>query len=148
MGFRLEDVADLETEEVFYNSKVDPRVNLIDSGATEEEADFLRSGGRPKYWEGRRVELNAMTSKQLIDWLEKKLQDYGVKKVVPDEDVLKKAYANAYKAAKIREEVHKIVSQFDEDVQIPDDLKSQIQESIHGTSQSWDTAIKMLAANG
>ena len=147
LGFRLEDVAGLETEEVFYNSKVDPRVNLIDSGATKEEAGFLRSDGRPKYWEGRRVELSAMTSKQLIDWLEKKLQDHGVKKVVPDVDVLKKAYVNAYKAAKIRDEVHKIVSQFDEEIQIPDDLRSQIEKSISGTARSWDSAIKRLAAN-
>ena len=147
LGFRLEDVEGLETEEVFYNSKVDPRINLMKSGATKEEAKFLRSDGRQKYWEGRRVELNAMTSKQLIDWLEKKLQEHGVKKVVPDEDVLKKAYVSAYKAAKIRKEVQKIVSQFDEEIQIPDDLKSQIEKSISGTARSWDSAIKGLASN-
>ena len=147
LGFRLEDVAGLETEDVSYDSKVDPRVNLIESGATEEEATFLRSGGRPKQWEGKRVELNAMTSKQLVDWLEKKLQEHGVKKLVPDEDVLRKAFVGAFKAARIREEVHNIVSQFDEDVQIPDDLKSQIQKSISGTARSWDSAIKSLAAS-
>ena len=147
LGFRLEDVEGLETEDESYGSNVDPRVNLIESGSTEEEAAFLRSGGRPKLWEGRRVELNAMTSKQLIDWLEKKLQDHGVKKVVPDEDVLKKAYVNAYKAAKIRDEVDKIVNQFDEEVQIPEDLRPQIEKSISGTAQSWDFAVKRLAAN-
>ena len=145
LGFRLEDVEGLETEEVFYNSKVDPRINLMKSGATKEEAKFLRSDGRQKYWEGRRVELNAMTSKQLIDWLEKKLQEHGVKKVVPDEDVLKKAYISSCKAVKIRKEGQKIVSQFDEEIQIPDDLKSQIEKSISGTALSWDAAIKDIA---
>jgi hypothetical protein len=125
----------------------DPRVNLIESGATKEEAEFLRSGGKPKYWEGRRVELNAMTSKQLIGWMEKKLQDHGVKKLVPDEDVLKKAYVSAYKAAKIRKEVHKIISKLDEEVQIPGDLKNLIQKSITGTALSWDGAMKQIASS-
>jgi DNA topoisomerase VI subunit B len=145
LGFRLEDVEGLETEDESYGSNVDPRVNLIESGATEEEAAFLRSGGRPKQWEGKRVELNAMTSRQLIDWLENKLQDHGVRKVVPDEDVLQEAYVNAFKAAKIREEVNNIVSQFDEEIQVPDDLRSTIEKSIHGTARSWDSAIKSLA---
>jgi len=48
--------------------------------------------------------------------------------LVPDEGVLKKAYIGAYKAAKNREEVNKIVSQFDEDVHIPGDLKSKIKK--------------------
>ena len=48
--------------------------------------------------------------------------------MVPDECVLKKAYIGAYKAAKNREEVNKIVSQFDEDVHVPSDLKSKIKK--------------------
>ena len=62
--------------------------------------------------------------------------------MVPDEGVLKKAYIGAYKAAKNREEVNKIVSQFDEDVHIPGDLKSKIKKSISGTTRLWDGAIK------
>ncbi|MBT3368060.1 MAG: hypothetical protein HN416_12970, partial [Nitrospina sp.] len=119
--------------------------NMRESGATKEEAEFLRSDGHPKAWRGHRVELNAMTSKQLIDWLEMKLKEHGVKKLVPNENVLKKAYTSAYKAAKIREEVSKIIDKFDEKIEVPEDLKSQIEKSISGTAQSWDGAIKRLA---
>lgn len=35
-----------------------------------------------------RVELNAMTTPQFLEWLEDKMETYGVGKVVPDEDVL------------------------------------------------------------
>ena len=122
-------------------------VNMIESGATEAEATFLRSGGKPKSWTGRRVELNAMTSKQLIDWLEIKFKEHGVEKLVPDEDVLRKAYAGAYKAAKIRKEIVKIVSQFEEKIDIPEDLKRTIEKNIGGTAESWDGAIKRLATN-
>jgi hypothetical protein len=33
-------------------------------------------------------ELNAMASDQFIEWLERKLTEHGIKKVIPDDDVL------------------------------------------------------------
>jgi hypothetical protein len=47
------------------------------------------------YWIGERVELNAMTSDQLIAWLERKLAEIGVQKVIPDRDALANAYRRA-----------------------------------------------------
>ena len=55
-------------------------------GATEAEIQFLQD---------RRVELNQMTSRQLIDWIEGKLRDHGVAKLVPDENAIGRA-AHAY----------------------------------------------------
>ena len=52
------------------------RERLIENGATEAEADFIKGG--------RRVELNAMTNDRLITWLERKLAEAGIKKVIPD----------------------------------------------------------------
>ena len=46
-------------------------------------------------WFGERVELNAMTSGQFITWLEGKLDEHEVRKVVPDEEALAKAYLRA-----------------------------------------------------
>jgi hypothetical protein len=43
-------------------------------------------------WEGERVELNAMTADQFIDWLERKLDEQGIGKVVPDPETLATAY--------------------------------------------------------
>ena len=48
-------------------------------GATEEEITFL---------ETHRVELNAFTSGDLVKWIEGKLDEHGVKKVVPDDATL------------------------------------------------------------
>ncbi|MBV9584433.1 MAG: hypothetical protein JO213_06055, partial [Alphaproteobacteria bacterium] len=50
-------------------------------GATEQEIAFLRS---------RRVELNAMASRQFIDFLEAKLVEHGVKKVLPEAGIIEK----------------------------------------------------------
>lgn len=61
LGLRLEDVRqlDLQKEAVAYPSSKDPRVNLRESGASEEECCFLVNSGRPGHWTGERVELNA-----------------------------------------------------------------------------------------
>jgi hypothetical protein len=38
------------------------------------------------------AELNAMTSDQLVTFVERKLEHYGIKKVIPDEEELAEAY--------------------------------------------------------
>jgi hypothetical protein len=40
----------------------------------------------------RRVELNAMTSPQFISFVERKLNEHGVKKIVPEDNDLADAY--------------------------------------------------------
>jgi hypothetical protein len=64
------------------------RKYLVRCDATKEEIDFLSKRVR--------VEMNAFTSPQLIQWLEDKLTDLGlkkvVKKVVPDLATIEKLY--------------------------------------------------------
>ncbi len=55
-------------------------------GATWEEVGFLT--GDANGVEARRVELNAMASRQFIDFVEAKLIEHGVQKVVPDIDTI------------------------------------------------------------
>jgi hypothetical protein len=65
---------------------------LIEYGASPEELDFMvgsqHHDGTRTWWDATRVELNAMTSPQLIAWLERKLIAHGVQKVVPHVDLL------------------------------------------------------------
>ena len=56
---------------------------LREYGLGEEEIDFLIG-------QGRRVELNAMTSDQFVAWLEGKLAEHGAGKVVPETEVLER----------------------------------------------------------
>jgi hypothetical protein len=48
-------------------------------GATAEEIAFLKKS---------RVELNAMTSRQLLDFVEEKLDEHGVEKLIPEDALL------------------------------------------------------------
>ena len=61
-----------------------------------------------KRWEGRRVELNAMGSQQFIDFLERKFQQHGVKKVVPDQKSLENAYIRAFRINAMQKEFMEI----------------------------------------
>ena len=81
LGLRLEDIAGLEREPAANtNTRTSTlRAQLAENGATEAEIDILLS---------ERVELNAMTSDALIAMIERKLKDYGLEKVVPDDDLL------------------------------------------------------------
>jgi hypothetical protein len=65
-----------------------PRETLAVYGTTREEQDFLIERFDGKAWHGQRVELNALTSRQLIEWLEAKFEEHGVEKVIPDGNVL------------------------------------------------------------
>ena len=151
LGLRLADVQDmnLEKEDVTYDSGVDPKENLRDGGASEEECSFLVGGGRPKAWYGHRVELNAMSSDQLVTWLDGKLEKAGVCKIVPDEDVLGRAYRRAVCVSRIQKEVDMVVAKYDgSSVEIPVDLSQRIGKMIHGTTMSWDFAVSKLARAG
>ena len=91
LGLRLTDVEQykLASETVKFKGHF-----AADSICTSEERDFLRSG--------RRVELNAFTSPQFIEWLEAKLSEQGLdQRLVPSQDVLEDAYRRALAVAEI-----------------------------------------------
>jgi hypothetical protein len=78
LGLRLADVRELnlQAEDVFDKGSLPVRAaNLRDNGATKQEIEFLLD---------RRVELNAMTSDQLVAWIEAKFARHGVRKIIPD----------------------------------------------------------------
>ena len=148
LGLRLGDIQtmDLEKEEVTYDSKVSPRGNLRESGASAGECDFLVRGGYSKAWHGHRVELNAMTSDQFVSWLKEKLEQAGVRKVVPDAITLERAYKRDICIARVQKVVDQVVAKQGEmNVEIPSGLLSRIGAMIQGTDKSWDQAVWELA---
>jgi hypothetical protein len=79
------------SEKVFYG-KSDPVPNLRANGATRVERQFLcveRSDGR---FHGQRVELNAFASRELVQWIESRLEANGIRKVIPNQEVLAQAF--------------------------------------------------------
>jgi hypothetical protein len=147
LGLRLADVEafSLESEDVSYRSN--PSDNLRENGATDEEIEFLcgQYGHR-----GRRVELNAFTSGDFIRWIEVKLRENGVKKIVPDNDVLGDAYRRAAKIALVHEQLPKIVEAAGkeaETIKIPKTLGRMIRQRLKDDpALPWDQVVASLAA--
>jgi hypothetical protein len=94
-------------------------------------------------WIGDRVELNAMRSDQFIAWLEGKLAEVGVEKVVPDAETLARAYRLALRKSKLQAAIDDALTEIDEapDAPVPDDLAEQIRAEITGKAIAWDAAI-------
>lgn len=147
LGLRMDDIRDmdLEAETVTYDSDKDPREILRQQGATEDELAMLVSGGRAGFWRGQRVELNAMTSQQFLDWLERKLEQAGVKKVIPDVETLRAAFSRARQIARVTRIINDLPDANDA-ANVPDDLVDQVKNGIKGTARSWEDVIRQLAA--
>jgi len=145
IGLRLADVVDmnLESEPVPRVSESEWRqraATLRGHGATPDEIQFLRD---------RRVELNAMTSRQLINFIEKKFEEHGVEKVIPDDDVIEEHARRVIKRHLTEQTIAKISDEFTkqaEAVALPEDLPEQIKELLADEpSLSWDAAVAAIA---
>jgi hypothetical protein len=144
LGLRLDDVrdCDLEPEDAYYRGEeAKLRRNLRDNGANKEEVKFLLK-------DRQRVELNAFTSRAFVDWLEGKLAQHKVKKVLPDPDVLEEAYRHAF----VRELVKKAVRESRKQAKreavtlaVPDKLQQQVAEELKRSPHlPWDRAVARL----
>ncbi|MFH0796627.1 MAG: hypothetical protein V2A65_06155 [Candidatus Omnitrophota bacterium] len=149
LGLRLADTEGLESEEVGYKQEVDPKRYLERCGATEEERNFLVTNGDSRGWSGQRVELNAMTSEQLIEWLKKKLSEVGVKKYIPeDDDALRLAYKRARFLCRVRDKIQEIENEESskEDGKVPEILREQVTKALQEhPGKSWDQTVWDIA---
>lgn len=148
LGLRLNDVEGLPAEPDEHRSKVDPRIYLQDEcDATDEEAAFLVSGGYPGRWRGHRVEINAMTSDQLIAWLEAKFDEHGVQKVIPESDTLNNAYRRAVFLKRMQVEIAELEAEMqDDDTAVPVHLPARVKALLKkNPAMSWDEAVWELA---
>lgn len=143
-GLRIKDVKNLPSEPVFYKQRKSPVSYLRSCGATIEECNFLLD---------QRVELNAMTSEQLITWLENKLKEHGVEKYIPDQDILIKGYQRAKYLQliqnKIDETIEENFAEY-ESQEIPEDELKEISEDLKKKLEddpklSWDQALWDIA---
>jgi hypothetical protein len=139
LGLRLDDIAGLEREPAAATktSAGILREQLAENGAADAEIAILLT---------ERVELNAMASDDLIAMIERKLKDYGLKKVIPDDDVLAEAYRAFHRSQELREEFEEMESEFEEtEVKVPKTLNKQVRAVLEKHPDlRWDDAIKIV----
>jgi hypothetical protein len=139
LGLRLEEMAGLEREPAAA-SRISAdilRRQLAENGATDAEIAILLS---------ERVELNAVTSDALIEMIDRKLKAYGLKKVIPDDDLLAKTYRAFHHSQQLRVKIEQINDEFEEiGIKVPRNLKKQIRAILDEHSDlRWDDALQIV----
>jgi Topoisomerase 6 subunit A/Spo11, Toprim domain len=139
LGLRLADIAGLEREPAAatrVNADI-LRAQLTENGATDAEIDILLN---------ERVELNAMTSDTLIAMIERKLKAYGVKKVIPDNDLIAETYRAFRHSQQLREKFEEIKDELENpEIEVPTNLKEQVRAVLDEHSDlRWDDAIQIV----
>jgi hypothetical protein len=139
LGLRLEDIDGLEREPAAA-TKTDEatlRTQLAENDATPEEIEILLE---------ERVELNAMTSDALVEMIERKLKDYGLKKVIPADDVLAETYRAFHRSNQLREKFEEIEDEFEETViAAPKTLRKRIAKILKEHPElRWDEALQLV----
>jgi len=122
--------------------------NLRANGATEDEIAFMFQDF-DKSRATRRVELNAMTSPQFIAFLERKLKEHGIAKVVPEQDDLEKSYKFFVRNLAIEKVIERELKsqKFDDDaIKVPNNLARKVEKVLSGRPElRWDSALYQVA---
>ena len=137
LGLRLDDIDGLESEDVYFRNDNQAAANLAENGATPEEIEFLLE---------KRVELNAFASDELVDWLERKLGEHGIRKVIPDADTLAEAYQRMRKQALVQDRIRAVLAELgDEAPAVPRDLSRRIARTLKSDPTiAWDVALRQI----
>jgi hypothetical protein len=151
LGLRLADVRRYRLPSEPQDHKSDPGPNLKENGATEEEIEFLRGeryhyrnrkGRMKEGFHGQRVELNAFTNAQLLEWLEAKLKAHDVQKVIPNDATLEQDFRRKVALREFRRRMEELKSQAEEkarEAKIPKDLRQQIERKLEAQpTLAWD----------
>jgi hypothetical protein len=142
LGLRLADVEEmnLESETVSLGNADRDKIfeRLERNGATNDEIEFLLGG--------ERVELNAMASDVFIAFVERKLKEHGIAKVIPGKDRLDRAFRLFKRAQRIEEAVEAAIAAMpddDDDIDAPEDLDKRVRDYLDEKPESpWEAAVR------
>jgi len=112
------------------------RAQLAENSAKEAEIDILLH---------ECVELNAMASDVLIAIIERKLNEYGLEKVIPNDELLADTYCAFHRSQQLRAKFEELEEEFEDkesEIQVPKDLKERVYSVLDKHNDPrWDDAI-------
>jgi hypothetical protein len=144
IGLRLSDVVEMDLQSepvppVSHGEWAQRAHTLRRHGATPEEIDSLRS---------RRVEINALSSRQIIDFIEKKFTEYGVKKLIPDDNTLEQHARRVIKERLTKEILNTVADDIQRDTaaaKLPEDFREQLERALEEHPElPWDAAVALF----
>ena len=144
LGLRMGDVRHLieagkdEAAAQERGSAAKRRANMRHNGATAAEAEYLLD---------RRVELNALTSEEFIAFVERKLTEHGVGKVVPTKAVLNSTYRMLAQGREVEKVIKRELRKLNghQSVRVPSNLMAQVEDYLRrNPTHRWDKAVASL----
>ena len=120
--------------------------NLRKNGATEAEIAFMFADFDATRRSLRRVELNAMSSPQFVDFIERKLRENNITKIIPDQDLLAESYRLFKRGQCIEKIVEKELKNLDgDDANVPDNLEQCVSEMLaKNPALRWTEAMQRI----
>jgi hypothetical protein len=145
IGLRLDDVEEMGLE----SEPTD-----VSGNWWRREETLRRHGAKPEeiaFLETKRVELNAMTSRQLLDFVEAKLGEHGVEKLVPEDAVLEQHARRLIEQRLANEAIARLKSKITQQAgakKLPTDLRERLADVLKEERHlPWDAALaEMLIA--
>jgi hypothetical protein len=115
------------------------------NGATEDEIAFMFRDF-DQWRSTRRVELNAMTSPQFVSFLERKLREHHVAKIVPNLETLNEAYVAFERGRRLEEAVEELIEDIeDENIAPPKNLEERVRSLLkRKPAIRWDAAVAAI----
>jgi hypothetical protein len=138
LGLHYGDIGGLPSEPNNSNISDD---RLAQAGLDSGAINFLRS---------QRVELNAMTSRQLIDFVENKLKQHGIEKVIPDGETLARTYKLFTASHRLSEAFDEVKEELKEEnneaaITVPEDLEEKVTAKLKEKREiTWHRAIELI----
>jgi hypothetical protein len=117
-----------------------------DLGCTDDEKKF--------FYSGRRIELNAFTAPQFVEWLEGKLRAAGLddrERMIPPDDVLERAYRRCIVTVRTNKAVRDTYAgalNEAKEAKVPGRLRARLRSMMRGVDEPWDIVLHRLTAAG
>ncbi|MFH1006624.1 MAG: hypothetical protein V1800_03865 [Candidatus Latescibacterota bacterium] len=110
--------------------------------------DALVSENHYRSYVGQRVEINAMTSEQLIEWLDHKFAEHNVTKLIPDAETIAEAYKRAMFLNRIQAKIEEFAEEMEgDDTDVPAGLRDQVAAMLaNDPIASWDRVVWDIAS--
>jgi hypothetical protein len=148
LGLSLEDVEAMGLESEYQHHKKGDKgalmANLRENGASEAEIAFMFQDF-DRLRSTRRVELNAMTSPQFIRFVERKLRENGVAKIVPNQDLLAEVFTSMEQGRRLERAFKNLKKTEMKDFKAPRDLQRRVRKLLkEQPALRWDDAVAEL----
>jgi hypothetical protein len=145
LGLSLEDVEAMKLEFEYQHhpkgDKASLMANVRANGASTAEISFMFQDF-DRLRSTRRVELNAMTTPQFIRFVERKLRENGVAKIVPDQDLLAEVFVSLEHGRRLEKAVKNLKKIEMGDFKAPKDLQRRVGQLLkEQPALRWDAAV-------